>query len=85
MTDWTQVITNFLLISGGAVAFVTTIDKVAKYFNKRKDKGITDAVQALRDDVAEIKETATDSRAWIKKLEDDLDYLMKLLLNKSLK
>lgn len=85
MTNWTQVITNLMLISGGSVVLVKFIDAVAKYFDKKKQKGLTDAVAEMRRDLEEVKKNSSDNRTWIRKLEDDLDYLMRLLLDKSLK
>lgn len=74
-----------MLISGGAVVVVKGIEALYKYFDKKKNRALQDSVENLQRDVEEIKKTAIVNRDWIKKLEDDLDYLMKLLLDRTFK
>jgi cell division protein FtsB len=74
-----------MLISGGCTVLVTLIVKVYQYLDKKKNKALQEQVEKLQRDVDEIKKISVDNRSWIQKLEDDLDYLMKLLLDKSLK
>ncbi len=84
-TNWTQIITNLMLISGGATVLVTLTVKTFQWLDKKKNRALQEQVEVLRQDVKELKNTTTENRSWIKKIEDDLDYLMKLLLDKSLK
>lgn len=74
-----------MLISGAAVVLVKGVDGLLKYFDKKKNRDLQESVEALQKDVAEIIKTAEGNRTWIKKLEDDLDYLMKLLLDRTFK
>lgn len=83
--NWTQLITNLMLISGAAVVVVKGIDGLFKYFDKKKTKVLQESVEKLQKDVAEIIKSAEGDRTWMKKLEDDLDYLMKLLLDRTFK
>lgn len=74
-----------MLISGAAVVVVKGIDGLFKYFDKKKTKVLQESVEKLQKDVAEIIKSAEGDRTWMKKLEDDLDYLMKLLLDRTFK
>lgn len=74
-----------MLISGAAVVLVKFVDGLLKYFDKKKNKVLQESVEKLQKDVAEIIKSAEGDRTWMKKLEDDLDYLMKLLLDKTFK
>lgn len=85
MTDWTQVITNLMLISGGAVVLVKMIDAGYKIADKKKNKALQSAVDDLKNDVAQLKKNDSDYREWLKKAEEHIDYIMKLLIDKNFK
>lgn len=79
--DW-NVLLQFFLVAGAAVTIAyKMIDKVADFFNKKKDRKIQEAVDVLKKDVDELKPLGPK----VNKLEIDLDELIKLLLNRSLK
>lgn len=79
--DW-NVLLQFFIVAGAAVTVaIKVIDKLADFFNKKKDRKIQAAVDVIEKDVADLKPLG----AKVAKLETDLDELIKLLLNRSLK
>lgn len=84
MTDWTQVITNLMLISGGAVVLVKAIDAGYKYFDKKKTKVLEDRVESLQQHYAELEEKFSYNREWLKDLSEDVKFIYKTIVGKEL-
>ncbi len=83
--NWTQTVTNFVLIAGAVAIIIKFIDSLYKYADKKKNSHLQESIDKVTEDIVDIRNTTTTNKSSIQKLEDDYDYLVKLLLDKSLR
>ncbi len=90
--NWTQTVTNFVLIVGAVVTLSKIVNAAYKYADKKKNSHlqesidkVTEDIKGVKKEIEDVRKIATADKSSIHKLEDDYEYLVKLLLDKSLR